>query len=133
MYCLNHYNDLDQTKKSVSDGKILVANAITAKGVTTATDATFATMANNINSISTGVSYINIYVQITYATARSGNGWSWGQQAQNTITAYYTITPSGVTFRSGTTSTDWRSCMANPDAGTSCFAAAILSINIGLG
>ena len=32
----------------------MVANAITAKGVTTATDATFATMANNINSISIG-------------------------------------------------------------------------------
>ena len=111
----------------------MVANAITAKGVTTATDATFATMTNNINSISTGVSYINIYVQITYATSRSGNGWTWSLQAQNTITAYYTITPSGVTFRSGTTSTDCKSCMGYPDAGTSCFAAAILSINIGLG
>ena len=42
-------------KKSVSDGKTTVANAITAKGVTTATDATFATMANNISQIETGV------------------------------------------------------------------------------
>ena len=40
-------------KKSVSDGKTLVAGAITDKGITTATDAAFATMADNINQIST--------------------------------------------------------------------------------
>lgn len=48
-------NGLNTLKKSVSDGKTTVANAITAKGVTTATDATFATMANNISQIETGV------------------------------------------------------------------------------
>ena len=48
-------NGLNTLKKSVSDGKSTVANAITAKGVTTATDATFATMANNISQIETGV------------------------------------------------------------------------------
>lgn len=35
----------------VSDGKRVVANAITAKGVSTSETATFATMASNINSI----------------------------------------------------------------------------------
>lgn len=40
-------------KKSVSDGKTLVAGAITDKGITTATDVAFATMADNINQIST--------------------------------------------------------------------------------
>lgn len=44
-------NDL---KKSVSDGKTLVANAITEKKVNTATDATFETMAQNIRKIATG-------------------------------------------------------------------------------
>ena len=44
--------DLDDLFQSVSSGKTLVANAITGKGVSTATDATFATMANNINRIS---------------------------------------------------------------------------------
>ena len=39
--------------QSVSDGKTLVANAITDKGVSTATDATFATMASNISKINT--------------------------------------------------------------------------------
>ena len=44
------YNEL---KKSVSDGKGTVASAITAKGVSTAADATFATMATNIRNIQT--------------------------------------------------------------------------------
>lgn len=45
--------EVDDLKNSVSDGKTLVANAITAKGVTTATDATFQTMADNIANIPT--------------------------------------------------------------------------------
>lgn len=48
--------EISSLKKSVSDGKTLVANAITAKGVSTATDSTFSTMANNINSIKTASS-----------------------------------------------------------------------------
>ena len=42
------YNEL---KTSVSNGKSLIASAITDKGVSTASDATFQTMANNIRSI----------------------------------------------------------------------------------
>lgn len=45
--------EVDALKKSVSDGKTLVAGAITNKGVNTATDATFATMAGNIAAIKT--------------------------------------------------------------------------------
>lgn len=45
---------LEEIKKSVSDGKTLVASAITEKGVTTAATATFATMAENIGQIETG-------------------------------------------------------------------------------
>ena len=48
-------------KREISDGKTLVANAITAKGVTTATDATFQIMANNILSISTMPSSLSSY------------------------------------------------------------------------
>ena len=43
--------DLDDLFQSVSSGKTLVANAITGKGVSTATDATLATMATNISKI----------------------------------------------------------------------------------
>jgi len=50
----NLESEVEATKKSVSDGKSLVANAITAKGVNTATSATFATMATNISQIETG-------------------------------------------------------------------------------
>ena len=45
---------VDVLKKSVSDGKTKVANAITDKGVETATDATFDVMAENISKIETG-------------------------------------------------------------------------------
>lgn len=41
--------------QSVSDGKTLIASAITDKGVETASDAMFAIMAENIASIQTGV------------------------------------------------------------------------------
>ena len=47
--------EIADLKKSVSDGKTLVAGAITEKGVETAADATFATMADNISAITTGV------------------------------------------------------------------------------
>lgn len=44
---------VDECFQSVSDGKTLIANAITGKGVTTSSSATFATMANNIGKIET--------------------------------------------------------------------------------
>ena len=47
--------EIDSLKKSVSDGKAKVASAITAKGVTTATDATFDIIAGNITKIKTGI------------------------------------------------------------------------------
>ena len=47
-------DETNALKKSVSDGKTKVANAITDKGVETATDATFDVMAENISKIETG-------------------------------------------------------------------------------
>lgn len=47
-------SELTETKKSVSDGKALVATAITGKGVATEDTATFAVMADNISKIETG-------------------------------------------------------------------------------
>ena len=46
--------DVNELFQSVSSGKTLVANAITGKGVSTSTTATFATMATNIGKISGG-------------------------------------------------------------------------------
>lgn len=51
--------ELEDVKKSVSDGKTAVADAITAKGVETATDAAFATMAANIGAIESGGGFPN--------------------------------------------------------------------------
>ena len=51
-------------KKSVSDGKTLVATAITDKGVDTAADATFAVMAANVRAIESGGGIgLNIFTQ----------------------------------------------------------------------
>lgn len=44
---------IEETKKSVSDGKSALASAITAKGVSTASDGTFAQLASAIKSITT--------------------------------------------------------------------------------
>lgn len=46
--------ELESVKTSVSEGKKLIAAAVTDKGVETAADATFKTMADNIENISTG-------------------------------------------------------------------------------
>lgn len=45
--------EVNDLKKSVSDGKKQVASAITDKGITTAADASFSTMATNIRSLKT--------------------------------------------------------------------------------
>lgn len=45
--------EVDSLKQSVSDGKRLVADAITGKGIATSATDTFQTMANNINNITT--------------------------------------------------------------------------------
>ena len=47
--------ELNSLKTSVSSGKSIVASAVTGKGVSTAADASFQTIANNINAIPTGV------------------------------------------------------------------------------
>lgn len=56
---------LDEVFQSVSDGKSKVAAAITGKGIETAADATFETMATNISNLSSGS--VNI---------SSDGGWS---------------------------------------------------------
>jgi len=59
-------------KQSVSNGKAQVASAITGKGVPTASDATFETMANNINAISTG-KFATGSIPTPQITYRQGN------------------------------------------------------------
>ena len=57
---------LNEVFQSVSDGKSLVASAITDKGVATASDATFQTMATNISNIPSGADVVfNEYISAT--------------------------------------------------------------------
>lgn len=53
--------EVETLKTSVSEGKALIASAVTDKGVQTADDATFATIATNINNISGGCGDIPTY------------------------------------------------------------------------
>lgn len=67
--------EIENVKKSVSDGKSKVASAITDKGVATEATDTFDTMANNIKSIPTGTgSTISVMpkVDVVKSTTTSG-------------------------------------------------------------
>lgn len=52
--------ELEETKKSVSDGKSKVASAITEKGVSTEATDTFDVMVENIGKIQTGISLTQV-------------------------------------------------------------------------
>lgn len=65
------YSRADEAFTSVSNGKALLAAAITDKGVTTASEATFATMAANIASIPTGGEAKYIVKATTAATTET--------------------------------------------------------------
>ena len=60
----NASTEIDSLKTSVSNGKSLIASAITDKGISTAATATFQTMANNIASISQGVSFTSPIIAV---------------------------------------------------------------------
>lgn len=61
--------------QSVSDGKALVASAITDKGVSTAVDATFETMAENIGQISKGKCiYLGVGTSFNVQSVCANNG-----------------------------------------------------------
>ena len=66
-------SEINTLKKSVSDGKTLVATAITDKGVETAADATFAVMAENVRAIESGGGIgLNIFTQETEPETKEG-------------------------------------------------------------
>ena len=67
--------DLDILKSSVSDGKELIASAITGKGVQTSSNDSFQTMANNIYAIesSTNVPVERLSLSMSSATLKVGD------------------------------------------------------------
>ena len=78
---------LDELFQSVSDGKTLVANAITDKGISTSSTDTFATMASNIRNI-TG---------ITYKSERKSGSVEVNKSETATISISFSNTVIGVT------------------------------------
>lgn len=53
-------SEIDSCFQSVSSGKAQIASAITGKGVSTSSSASFSTMASNIGKIKSGASYVDI-------------------------------------------------------------------------
>lgn len=82
---------ITELKKSVSDGKSAIASAITNAGVSTASDASFATMSSNIATVRTDTTYTDkshiIYGETAYVQGKKvtgtmpsyrGNIWYFG-------------------------------------------------------
>lgn len=74
---------IDQLFQSVSNGKTQIASAITDKGVSTSSSASFSTMASNIRKISTGYNcvlkgFAGYNDTVTYtASMIDGNSYDW--------------------------------------------------------
>lgn len=66
--------EVEDLKTSVSEGKALVAEAVTDKGVQTASDATFQQIATNIGNIQTGPSYSTVY---NFSISKSYVEYEW--------------------------------------------------------
>ena len=98
--------EVDSLKKSVSDGKTTVANAITGQGVTTASDATFATMATNIKTVATNKYNAGVSDADGRANTSSTNyktGYNAGVSATKKGTATAAQVLSGYTFTNAST------------------------------
>jgi hypothetical protein len=100
---------VDECFQSVSNGKTLVASAITDKGVTTSSDATFETMANNIGAIPVGkcISLGN-GTSFDVKTVCANNGIDYTKLTANNFIVGVSSIPtsnstggSGVSFSSG--------------------------------
>lgn len=80
----------EQCFQSASDGKTLVANAITGKGVTTSKDDTFATMADNIGKIKSNPTLQSksaaLHTGQTSVTMKPDSGYDGLSQATAAIT-----------------------------------------------
>lgn len=122
--------EVDALKKYVSDGKAAVAGSITDKGVTTAADAAFAIMAENIGKIPTGSDVLpwQNTSNGTYKFARSGGRWIANNRGINSSTATSTwkvTVPAGATayiaYRTATETADKLSIVLN---GTTVLSAA---------
>ena len=82
----NNTNEIQSLKQSVSNGKILIASAITDKGVETSKDSTFEQMANNIGEIKT-FKYVSFYEKVLYTDSTEKSTSSSSQLLAHTYIA----------------------------------------------
>ena len=111
----NLTNEMISLGESVADGKASVASAITTKGVITASDASFATMAINIGNISTKAEGANELIYLGYMKQTSSKTFSAtsieNYGSLNTDNLVLNIT-GGITG-TGTSSSGWHSVNTN--------------------
>ncbi len=99
---------LDETKKSVADGKKLVATSISNQGVATASDATFQVMADNIGTVGTN-KYDSGRTQGRSDVTSSPNSYSLYTKSQydaNYTNGYNSGAATGVKYKSGNYNTN---------------------------
>lgn len=99
---------LDEVKQSVSNGKSLIASAITGKGISTSSTDSFQTMANNINMIiNTGGSNVSIN-----SCELLKDNWKFNLVSNTSDTSYSSTEESSINFDDSTWDTitiphDW--------------------------
>ena len=81
-------SELNSLKSSVSSGKSIVASAVTGKGVSTAADASFQTIANNISNIETVKPFLKLNSnEVRLSSNReSGRNFQWSNECPNNLT-----------------------------------------------
>nr|DAO30676.1 MAG TPA: hypothetical protein [Caudoviricetes sp.] len=83
--------EVESLKTSVSEGKKLVAAAVTGKGVNTAADSTFQAIANNINSIETVKPWLKLNsgeIRLS-STSEVGRSFQWSNDHPNSLKLIY--------------------------------------------
>ena len=94
-------SDVQECFQSVSEGKSAIASAITGKGVSTAADATFQTMANNINSIETKTTLENSILSSCVWNMVTPNYHNFSVSVVDGPTKLYLLNPYGLSRELG--------------------------------
>lgn len=94
MDATNVQEAIDELFQSVSEGKSLIASAVTDKGVETAADASFETIAENISQISSGPSGDFYNIEVTASPSNLGTV-SGGGKVSNNVEITVKAQPTG--------------------------------------
>lgn len=103
---------INELFQNVSNGKQLIATAITDKGINTSSDDTFQTMATNIGKISRSVNAFNITNNLTYAT---------NSNTKTTIEEYNSYKAT-ITAKNGYKLNSVNVTMGNTDITNTCYS-----------